>query len=355
MVGPSSAAIPWDLEETLDRMSRVMEVRYDVTEKEVEDDAANKQVNVREGITLHQHRQVLKVMKLVTVVRKRMAEVAELEEDSGWEAAKEAYGGMKKSLLDLAGQLSGSAHRDVAGEGDNPKKMILEAHKVFCKYLSDAKAKLKRDLDTLADVISRNEEAGPDEDLGDLMLYRSQGGEGPTTLRMYKRMQGEVREEVDTFHNRITSEAGKIQELELDLKALEQDRYRAATERLMEESMLPVATRGTVASATASGGAGTLSYPEMMKDQSHTADDEAVTQYMNCPRGCPWKGVTEGADLGRLTRVLLAQKFHVDSTKNQNDWGQLLLPFGNFFLLVLFCHYLCKQYPHYNDFEQSLD
>ena len=49
MAGPSSAARPWDLEETLDRMSRVMEVRYDVTQKEVEDDAANRQVNVREG------------------------------------------------------------------------------------------------------------------------------------------------------------------------------------------------------------------------------------------------------------------------------------------------------------------
>ena len=36
MAGPSSAARPWSLEETLDRMSRVMEVRYDVTEKEVE-------------------------------------------------------------------------------------------------------------------------------------------------------------------------------------------------------------------------------------------------------------------------------------------------------------------------------
>ena len=150
---------------------------------------------------------------------------------------RDSYGGMKKSLLDLAGQLSGSAHREVTGEGDNPKKMSLEAHKVFCKYLSEAKAKLKRDLDTLANVIARNEEVGPDEDLGDLMLYRTQGGEGPTTLRMYKRMQGEIREEVDAFHNRITAEAGKIQELELDLKALEQDRYRAATERLMEESL----------------------------------------------------------------------------------------------------------------------
>ena len=118
MAGPSSAARPWDLGETLDRMSRVMEVRYDVTQKEVEDDAANRQVNVREGVTMQQHRQVLRVMKLVTVVRKRMAEVAELEEDSGWEAAKEAYGGMKKSLLDLAGQLSGSAHRQVTGDGD---------------------------------------------------------------------------------------------------------------------------------------------------------------------------------------------------------------------------------------------
>ena len=42
MAGPSSAARPWDLGETLDRMSRVMEVRYDVTQKEVEDDAANR-------------------------------------------------------------------------------------------------------------------------------------------------------------------------------------------------------------------------------------------------------------------------------------------------------------------------
>ena len=275
-------------------MSRVMEVRYDVTEKEVEDDAQGKTVNIREGINLRQHQQILKVMRLVTVVRRRMADVDQLEDSSCWETTKEAHEGLKKALLDLAAQVAGSAHREVAGEGDSPKRMILEAHKIFCKYLSSSKTKLKRDLDTLGDVIARNEDRNQDEDLGDLVLYRTQGGEGPTTLRTYREMQRDLREEVDVFHGRVTAEAGKIQDLELDLRALEVDRYRTTTERFIEESMLPSTTRGTAGAATSTGGAGTLSYPEMMKDQSHTAEDPAVTQYMGCPgaaRGQGWRRV----------------------------------------------------------------